>query len=221
MRERPQATAAPEKPGWGFFASAGTHVTLLLVLLFLMPTVARLPQPLEQPVSVDVMTPAQFDAVTKPGMPEVLRGPDQAAPDAAPPLAPASGMVQATRMLSGRILADPRSREARKDLATFSVDERVLQLCNLEAMEQIEAWNTKFRPDNLVAYARSDETIAGNTVKAAGAAFHSGDMWYDLRFDCLLAPNMQEVAAFAFEVGKAVPERDWEELGLPSGPGDD
>lgn len=219
MREEPQATAAPEKLHWGFFASVAVHAALLL-LVVLMPGVDRLPLAPEQKIAVDVLSEADFAAETKPDLPAILRAP---ALPLAPPTdpTPPGGMVHAKTMLSARVLADPRSRQAREDLATFADSERILQLCNLEAMEQIEAWNGTYRPDNLVAYARSEETISGNTIKADGAAFHSGDQWYELRFDCDLAPTRDKVVAFAFEVGKPVPRRDWDRLSLPSGPGDD
>lgn len=219
MRQRPQATAAPEKPGWGFFGSVAVHAGLLL-LAILMPGIERLPPPPEREIAVNVLTQEQFDAETKPKLPPILRAPESPqAPSA--DAASAGGMVHAQTMLSARVLADPRSRQARADLATFADSERVIQLCNLEAMEQIAAWDKTFRPDNLVAYARSEETITGNTIKAGGAAFHSGDQWYDLRFDCDLAPGGNTVVALAFEVGKPVPRRDWDTLGLLSGPGDD
>lgn len=217
MRERVQAAEIAERPAWGFYASAGTHAAALLIVLLLVPGVAKLPEAPEEKVLVDVVTAAQLDALTKPSSPEVLRAPS----DAPAASAGANGMVQATRMLGDKALADPRSRRARADLATFAVDERAVQLCNLEAMEQIAAWEGKFQPDNLVAYARAEETIAGDSVKATGAAFHSGADWYDLSFDCSLDRRRQAVVAFAFKVGNPIPTRDWARLGLPSGPDDD
>jgi hypothetical protein len=130
-------------------------------------------------------------------------------------------MIRATRMLSSKTLADPRSRKALADLATFAESERMVQLCNLEAMDQLAAWRKSLRPDNLVAYARSGETIAGDTIRAEGAAFHSGSQWYDLTFECQVAPSHDRVVAFAFQPGKPVPQKDWDELGLPSGAEED
>ena len=76
-------------------------------------------------------------------------------------------------MLSAKTLADPRSRQARADLATFAEGERLAQLCNLEAMDQIRAWRTEFRPETAGAYARIERSVAGNTIAADGAAFRS------------------------------------------------
>ena len=125
-------------------------------------------------------------------------------------------MIVARTMLSGKTLADPRSRQARRDLATFADSERVVQLCNLEAMDQVQAWRSEFHPDRLVAYARADAKLAGETIEADGAAFRSGGNWYDIRFECQLSPDHAQVVAFRFEVGSPVPRKEWDELGLPA-----
>jgi hypothetical protein len=119
-------------------------------------------------------------------------------------------------MLSKKTLADPRSGQARRELATFADSERVVQLCNLEAMDQIEAWRSDFRPDRLVAYARSDVKMSGETIVADGAAFRSQKSWYDIKFKCEVARDHAKVVAFEFQVGDPVPRKDWEELNLPA-----
>ncbi len=40
-------------------------------------------------------------------------------------------MIAVKTMLSEKTLADPRSGQARRELATFADSERVVQLCNL------------------------------------------------------------------------------------------
>ena len=124
-------------------------------------------------------------------------------------------MVVARTMLSGKTLADPRSRQARKDLATFADSERVIQLCNLEAMDQLHAWRDDFRPDRLVAYARSDVKSSGDRIVADGAAFRSRQNWYGVSFECEVSPDHARVVAFRFQLGDEVPRKEWDELGLP------
>lgn len=119
-------------------------------------------------------------------------------------------------MLSGKTLADPRSREAREILAQLADDERMVQLCNMEAMDQIHHWRQDFRPDRLVAYAKADTKISGDILQAEGAAFRSEGRWYDLKFTCELAPDHATVAAFEFLVGDAVPTDEWEIYNLPA-----
>lgn len=210
----------------GLLVSLLAHA-LLVVALLLSPAAPRLlPRPVES-VPVHLMSPQEFEAAVRPAPPPAPPPAQAAAPPAperfaaqpskaaAAPEASA-GMVVARTMLSQKTLADPRSRQARRELATFADGERVVQLCNLEAMDQIAAWRSDFHPDRLVAYARADARLAGDRLEAAGAAFRSSGRWFDVRFDCELAPDHARVVAFRFEVGDAVPRKDWDELGLPA-----
>jgi hypothetical protein len=199
---------------WGVPASVVLHGLLVLALL-VAPRGPLPDQPSEKTVSVSILTPDEFGAATRP--PPVLAAPPAPTPKAVPPVAAPEappGMIRATTMLSGKTLADPRSRSARRDLATFADSERVAQLCNLEAMDQIGAWRHDFRPETVVAYARSNERIVGDTIEADGAAFRSRTEWYDLKFHCEVAPSHDKVVAFAFQVGDPVPRKLWDELGL-------
>ena len=125
-------------------------------------------------------------------------------------------MIRPTEMLSAKTLADPRSRQARADLATFASDERMVQLCNLEAMDQIRKWRADFQPEQVVPYATAEEKVAGTSITADGAAFRSKRNWYGLKFKCELAPDGETVTGFAFLVGDPVARAKWDELGLPS-----
>ncbi|TIR24294.1 MAG: DUF930 domain-containing protein [Mesorhizobium sp.] len=126
-------------------------------------------------------------------------------------------MVRATEMLSGKTLADPRSRQARADLATFASEERMVQLCNLEALDQIRKWKAEFQPEQVAPYATADETVKGTTIK--GAAFRSRGKWYALKFNCELARDGESVVGFEFLVGGQIPRERWDELGLAAGHG--
>lgn len=125
-------------------------------------------------------------------------------------------MIRPTEMLSAKTLADPRSRQARADLATFASDERMVQLCDLEAMDQIRRWRADFRPERVVPYATAEEKITDTTVAADGAAFRSRGNWYGFKFKCQLAGDGESVVGFEFLVGDQVPREKWDELGLPS-----
>ncbi|WP_258051839.1 DUF930 domain-containing protein [Mesorhizobium sp. INR15] len=199
--------------------------TLLAATLALMPLPKRPKRMEEERVSVDILTPQQFEAATRP--PPVLAAPPtpqpeiQAAPTP-PPSAPepqlpkAPAMIRPTQMLSAKTLADPRSRQARADLKTFAADERMVQLCNLEAMDQIRRWRADYQPERVVPYATAEEKIAGTTIAANGAAFRSRKNWYGLRFKCQLAQDGESVIGFEFLVGDPVARDKWDELGLPA-----
>jgi hypothetical protein len=175
-------------------------------------------------VSVDILTPQQFEAASRPPpapvSPTVPEVPAAVPPPAATPPAPqppaAPAMIRPTEMLSAKTLADPRSRQARADLATFASDERMVQLCNLEAMDQIRRWRTDYQPERVVPYATAREKITGTTIAANGAAFRSRRNWYGLKFRCQLAGDGESVVGFEFLVGDLVPREKWDELGLPA-----
>jgi len=105
-------------------------------------------------------------------------------------------MVKPSRMLSEKVLADPRSRKARKELAALASADQIEQLCGLEAMAQVGAWSKELRPDRVVAYAMADPKMEGNAFSADGAALHSKRDWFKIQFRC-------------------EPRKDWADLSLP------
>ena len=124
-------------------------------------------------------------------------------------------MVKAHSFYAARLLADPRSRHARQALAGFAPDERAIQLCNIEAMEQIHRWKADLRPDLVVPYATGNLRIDAGSIHAEGAAFRAGGRWYGATFSCEVTQGA--VAAFAFSVGAEIPKDRWDEYNLVSG----
>ncbi|XUY27786.1 DUF930 domain-containing protein [Agrobacterium sp. rho-8.1] len=123
--------------------------------------------------------------------------------------------VKPSKMLSESVLADHRSSQARQALKQLAPAEQVEQLCNLEAMAQVGAWNKELRPDRIVAYAMADTKISGSDFIAAGAALHSKRDWYRLVFRCHLTPDKQHVNAFEFRLGDEIPKEIWAEHNIP------
>ncbi|WP_245415246.1 DUF930 domain-containing protein [Hoeflea marina] len=125
-------------------------------------------------------------------------------------------------MLSARVLADPRSRKALAALRRLGTDERIIQLCDLEAMEQVHAWKAEFEPDLVVAYATSDPTLKDRTLRADGGAVRSRKRWYGISFTCDVSADLEKVKAFEFAMGEEIPESEWEVNALASddGPSD-
>ena len=214
MAEDPPAADFPF--AWGAGASVAIHGLVLLLLAAVFVTQAP-PSPGERPIAVEILSPEDFARLAAPEAPD--RVPEM--PDRVPALpAPApKEVVRPTRMLSAAALADPRSREARALLPTLDDTERMIQLCGLEAMEQVHAWRASLDPDRIVAYALSEPEVGADSVDARGAAFRSGGVWYGLSFDCRLSPDRADVIAFAFQVGEAVPRDQWEARSLPADTG--
>lgn len=222
--------------GWSFGASLGFHILIGLALLLAVTPRRQAPSS-EDSVTVDVLTPQQFEAASRPSVPETQAdalndAPSRLSSESSVPdftklptdrRRPAESVtVRATRLQSAKVLADPRSAKARKALQRLAPLERIVQLCNIEAMEQIHIWKTAFRPDFLVAYAMADIELSGQKLKADGGAFRSKRLWYNIGFTCEVTPDLKQVVSFAFAVGTEIPESDWagHNLSADDGPAD-
>lgn len=209
-------------------ASLALHLALAL-LVFLWPPSRQAGPPPERGIEVEIVSlpqtgrpeSADYGAAgeaeaqpsgTAPG-PSVDTAPPEHALVAAPRAAPT--MIRATRMLAADSLADPASRQARLALLTLAEDDRMEQLCAVEAMEQIHAWRGDITPDRLVTYAISDPDVSLNTLVADGAAFRNARRWYTVSFRCEVTSDRERVVAFEFRVGEPVPQEEWERRNLP------
>lgn len=223
MRARGTSQAKERFNGWGIAASALLHI-LIGAFILLLPTAPKLREQPEQSVEVEIVTlpptipeekhelpsqsllpqPQTGERVEKPE----ARSETPALPEESRPRDEAPAMVKPSRMLSEKSLADPRSRKARKELAMLAPDERVEQLCNVEAMAQVGSWSKDLKPDRVVAYAMADPKLSGSSFSADGAALHSKKNWYRLLFKCDLTPDRKKVAAFEFLMGDPIPRTE-------------
>ncbi|MBA5801766.1 MULTISPECIES: DUF930 domain-containing protein [Rhizobium] len=222
----------------GAAASFALHIVAILLLLLLLPK-AEPPLPLpDDGLSVEIVP----QAAEQLKMPEPAKtpSPEQAKPEAAKPEAepavpvtnnpPAAVMpsvapitlpvqkpaefVKARQLFSDKLLADPRSRRAREALRGLAGSERNLQLCDLEALEQVRRAHPAMAPDMLAPYAMVAEKVSGNSVEVRGGAFRSKRKWYNIQFKCELDAGSGKVASFAFLVGDAIPQGEWQEHNL-------
>jgi len=217
-------------PDPGLPVASLIHAALLAWLAFItVQQFDEMPGFVEQSVDVELQTPEQFEAMTRPPPPAPAAAPTPVPEPAPPPSAPSipapaeppvsaetDGLVRPRRLLSQQVLADPRSRDTLAMLPRLAPDERVEQLCGLEAMGQIHAWQSSYEPDRVSAYATADTRYAGHILRAEGAAFRSRRRWYGLRFECTISADLKRVTAFAFQVGEPIPSARWQALGLPA-----
>jgi hypothetical protein len=222
----------------GAAASFALHAMAILLLLLLLPK-AEPPLPLpDDGLSVEIV-PQAVESLKMPEPGKTLL-PEQAKPEAAKPEAepaapvannpPAAAMpsvapialpmpkpvefVEARQLFSDKVLADPRSRRAREALRGLAGSERNLQLCDLEALEQVRRAQPAMAPDTLAPYAMAAEKVSGNRVEVKGGAFRSKRKWYNIQFKCELDAGSGEVMSFAFLVGDAIPRDEWQEHNL-------
>jgi hypothetical protein len=201
---------------WALLASLLVHITVAAGLV-LLPGAPHREARQPMPISVEILTPKQLETLfgPQPGDPVALQPPSPAEPDSETSASTEPVVIRAETLLSGAVLADPRSAQARNALPGIARAERMEQLCNLEAMEQLHAWRAEFEPDRLVAYAASDTVISGATVVADGGAIRSRFVWYRIKYKCALTPDYAAVVAFEFQLGDPIPRREWDELNLP------
>jgi hypothetical protein len=192
-------------------ASLALHILAGIALVVVPLTMASITPP--QDIAVDLLTPEQYASLVSTNAHEDDRVPVSPAV----PSTPAPAMIRPTAMLSALALADPASARARKEFASLSGDERMVQLCNLEGLEQVRAWRKDLRPERLVAYATADLRFVRNTIRAEGAAIQNWQGWHHIRFSCVLSPDHERVVAFEFALGTPIPEDQWEADHLPAG----
>ena len=194
------------------------HATIIVLLVIETPRQFTVVQ---QPVAVEVVMVAPPAASPAPpanlpptaAQPEVTGRPS---PSPARPARPSTGgRVTATDYFAGAVLDDPRNRQTRETLATLTSDERLIQICNIEAMEQLKRWKAGFVPNSVVPYAMADPVLSATAMEAKGAAVHAGGKWYRLSFSCGATADLSRVASFAFTLGRPIPQREWEQNSLP------
>ena len=134
----------------------------------------------------------------------------QPEPELAPATTGASETIRATKLFAADLLAEPASAALRRGMKTLEVSERLVQLCDIEAMAQVRAARPEFDPDIVVAYAMAPTSIDGGELAASGAAFRSRREWYGLKFRCTALADLSAVTAFSFSVGELIPHELWE-----------
>jgi hypothetical protein len=228
---------------WGATASFVLHaVAILLLLLLLQKAEPPLPLP-DDGLSVEIVPqaveslkmpepakaplpeqakPEVAKTEAEPAAPVANNPPAAAMPSAAPitlPVPKPAEFVEARQLFSDKVLADPRSRRAREALRGLAGSERNLQLCDLEALEQVRRAQPATAPDALAPYAMAAEKVSGNSVEVKGGAFRSKRKWYNIQFKCELDAGSGKVVSFAFLVGDAIPRDEWQEHNLVAGDG--
>lgn len=211
----------PAVPVWGVPASVAIHSVLAALSLLAIPAPVPTPRA-PRSISVEVISQSTFAAMTKrqtaaspltdpaPAPPLPAATAPQPEPEPEPRTAGASETIRATKLFAADLLAEPASAALRRGMKTLEVSERLVQLCDIEAMAQVRAARPEFDPDIVVAYARQQTEVRDGALVADGAAFRSRREWYGLTFRCEGLPDLSAVTAFSFSVGELIPHELWD-----------
>jgi hypothetical protein len=203
-----------DESGFGLLTiSFFLHVLFFLGMLWVPFAPLTEPED-EEEVSVTFVT---IERPPPPTRTEAAEQSENVRRDPAPVSVPSTdpdGMIRPTQMLSRSTLAQDNNQKARLALTEITADERLEQLCSLEAMEQIQAHDEALTPDLLHSYPFDEVAMKGNQLIARGAAFFAQKKWYYLQYECDLSSTGKEVSAFAFKIGDPVPRRMWESHNL-------
>lgn len=213
MFSAPTAFDLPVPPRgrpWGIGLSLLVHVLALVAVLLVAQPDRRNAPPEPESIAVELISAADFAALTQPAPAPVLATPPAQTPAApvAPLATPDAGPIEATRFFASAILRSDRKIAAALDSVSF--EERITQLCNIEGLEQIRVAALGYAADTLVPYAMAQTRIADHVLTAPGGAFRSRRQWFAIAFTCTVAADLGHVQAFSFSVGAPIPRELWD-----------
>jgi Domain of Unknown Function (DUF930) len=113
------------------------------------------------------------------------------------------------------ILATPATAlDARfeRSLERLAPIDRLEQLCDYVAMQEIRKDHKSFRPDRAVA--GNAPHIKDHAIVATDGAFRSRKKWYALSYSCTAAADHLAVTSFKYKIGEEIPEAKWASYGL-------
>ncbi|WP_425070115.1 DUF930 domain-containing protein [Roseibium sp.] len=122
--------------------------------------------------------------------------------------------IRAETFLAAAVLADPRSRQARRALSTLVGADRREQVCALEAMEQVRQDKSGLRPTRLAPHAFRNARIRDGMIVVTAGAVRSQRQWYEIAYRCRLDPEGRQVVGFEYALGALIDRALWDAHGL-------
>lgn len=199
--------------------------SLVLLAVGYLSLASPLAPPPPRSIAVELLSEQDFQRLAQPVVTALPQLVPPAPPLVAPrPLVPTSsppgtavekakttdGMIPATKLLAGAVLADPENIQMKETLPKMARPDRITQLCNIEGMEQLRLLKPEGEADSVAPSAFAETIIKGYDLEAPGGAYRSHRKWYAVRFTCTVSPDFASVRAFRFEPGVEIPESEWE-----------
>ncbi|QFI68541.1 DUF930 domain-containing protein [Sinorhizobium alkalisoli] len=183
------------------------------------PSVIRT-APAELRVEAKEAVDAAADAVAPPSAPvpeakptpQAAKADKAANPEQTAPERQAPALQEARELYSKDALSDPRVKQA---IGRLPPKRRIVQLCTIEALEQIRRQRPDAFPDMLVPFGPSGGLVSPDGMSANGGAFRSQRKWYAVDFKCEVSSETTAVVSFSYAIGKAIPKSEWAARQLP------
>jgi hypothetical protein len=213
------------RPGPALISFA-LHAALIVALAYFMIVRPVSPPPVRS-VDVQIISERAFEASATPAPPVLATqspqianlAPAPSTPRVVPaepskPSAPSSPLhdqlTTATTLFSSSLLKEVASNEVRRTLPTLAPYERMTQLCNIEATEQIKRALPASNPEAVSASAFGETALKAGILTADGAAFRSHRKWFFMRYACAVRSDFTGVVSFRFALGAPIPKDQWD-----------
>lgn len=130
--------------------------------------------------------------------------------DAPKPATPAKKLTRAREIYSKDAISDPRVKQA---LGKLAPNDRIIQVCGIEALEQVRRHQPGAFPDML---AREGGSVSATGLTVSDGAFRSQRRWYAIDFTCKIDAETMVIDSFSYNIGRAIPEGEWARRQLPT-----
>ncbi len=118
-------------------------------------------------------------------------------------------LKKAKEIHSKDMLSDPRVKQA---IGKLPMKDRMVQVCSIEALEQIRRQKAGAFPDILAPIGSETQ---GTRFEVKNGAFRSQGKWYEVRFQCQVNADAMRIEDFRYNIGQAIPESEWQARELP------
>ena len=93
-------------------------------------------------------------------------------------------------------------------------EERAHQACIIKGIDTIRRDGKLPKADRVQPSINGRAAFTGTQVAAKSGAVRAKSHWYGLKFTCDVTPDQMKALTFTYEIGKEIPEAQWEDLGL-------
>ncbi|NKC23062.1 DUF930 domain-containing protein [Ochrobactrum oryzae] len=119
-------------------------------------------------------------------------------------------LTRAREIYSKDAISDPRVKQA---LGKLAPNDRIIQVCGIEALEQVRRHQPGAFPDML---AREGGSVSATGLTVSDGAFRSQRRWYAIDFTCKIDAETMVIDSFSYNIGRAIPEGEWARRQLPT-----